>query len=274
MGKFERALQDERLMNFLGIDDEDKKELLKMHKEQKEKNILKNDRSLKINDRLDRIYIDKDVILPILKKFNDNKNPYSFRDCLTSGYVFLDLHDLFEIELPDENEVLRLIQEHDEPEMLENISNSRNRIYKDFSQVIIYYELKGNIISKLKFYNQNTKEIIAEQKDELEVTKVFTSQAPYKVDCKIELEETDDGYSVSICDVPEIIDTVMYISAAILLVSFTTIVNGSVGDYRITKDNLNEIIPKNNNENIHLNRELKQIIKKYNSPIYYVRELK
>ena len=36
MGKFERALQDERLMNFLGIDDEDKKELLKMHKEQNE----------------------------------------------------------------------------------------------------------------------------------------------------------------------------------------------------------------------------------------------
>lgn len=276
MAKFEKFLEDKRIMNLFDIDDEEKKQLLQMHKELKENNRLRQENTLKINYRLPMIYLDSKLTIPLIKKFNENKNKLVTNKQKLSGYAQFEIAELINVILPDEEDVISAIQEHEEPDMLKNIIARKDSIYNDWGSVIVHFELEEGNINKLEFYSKNTNERLAEKKEVMKITEILQYQTPEVIDWKINLDASSDiGYSLEIDDLEESVSGLLYICNVLLVMTLSELLQGfdenDKNKYRITRENINELIPKNCNENIHLNREIKQSIKKYNREVYLVK---
>lgn len=270
MGKFERALNNDKLLKLFDIDDEEKEELLQMHRERKEFNINKQKDILKIKYDFPIIYLDRKMVTSIVKKFNKNKESITTTIPKIAGYLKFNSEDFINIKYPDEQEVIQLIQEHDEPDMLKNIMNSKDLIYRDWRDMTVYFEIEDGMFNKVEYYSATTGNRMAEKKSPTSISEVLRYIVPDKIDWEISLDADDEiGYSIGIEEARESASMIIYLCDVLVAMSISEILNNK-GKYGVSRENINEMIPKNSNENIHLHREIKQTLKKYDTEIYYI----
>lgn len=276
MTNFERNIKDKKLLKMFGIDKEEVEKLKEMYEQDKASKKETQDLWLRIDKKLPKIYIPAEKAVDIIKSINKNSNEWepktdNFR--YREGYIIVDLSPFINIKLPEEDDVLYMINKAGS-EVLDEINHKKNIILRDWSNITLHFVIEeefsnlychsssGERISALQY--RFKRDISKKNRDE------NISVSPEEVNWEIELDysDKDKSYAIGIKDAEDK-GTEMMMILAVLFAEISEMVLDD--KYLVTRENLNEVIPKNSNENIHLNREIKQSLKKDTTPIYYIK---
>lgn len=290
MGSFEKLLKNPAVSKMFDLNKEDIDKLMDMHQEMKLNRKQMNENRLKINDKLPRIHLHKCWIQKMIGYFDqkivDEDKRIQFTDTMIKeGYVTIPIGEIMNIEYPDDEDVLYAVQTHQNTDILKNIKEKAEIILKEWEKIIVYFKLHESLkrFDYVSFYRTDGIRI-AETKHEItdavdrEVAQGqidFTVHAPMQVDWEIEFEDVKEleGYSLGIKDADECTARMLY-SANVVICILLILLAGEEGiKYKVTKENLNTLVKKKDNETIDLNREFKTILKKNpNADLYYIGE--
>lgn len=284
MGSFEKLLKDPAITKMFDLDKEDIDKLKDMHKEMKLNRKEMNERRLKINDSLPKIYLHKCWVQKMIGYFDqkiiDEGKKVTFTDdMIKEGYVIVPIGEIMNVTFPDQEEIMYAIQTHQNTDILKNIREKGETIQKQWEKIIVYYKLRDELdrFEYLAFYRMDGLRIAETnyENDSAEANDQANMEihAPIEVDWEIEFEDIEDleGYSIGIKDGEESVARMMYSSNVIVYVILRLLAGEGENLYKVTKENLNILVKKKDNETIDLNREFKTTLKKNaNAKLYYI----
>lgn len=236
---------------------------------------IKNEVRLKTNNKLPRIYLNKNICSQLLEEFTNTKrfNKIPLDNVPNEGYVLFSIQDFIEVIMPETNdELLYVIQHHTGTGILDKFNNVRNRIVNRWNNVLIHYVIKDGVFSNIEIYD-NDLDLCSNLEDHYyDALKQEASSVTDKVTYKMMFENIEDercSYGVEDDQSKENFDKIVSICIAIFH-SAMKLLGKSGNEYIVTKENINAKIKKDSNYKIDLNREIKQRIKKDNILAYYI----
>lgn len=286
MGSFEKLLKDPAITRMFDLDEEDIDKLKVMHKEMKLNRKEMNAHRLKIDESLPKIHLHRCWVQKMIgyfdqKIYDEDKKVTYTTDMIREGYMVIPIGEIMNITFPDQEEVMYAMQTHQNTDILEKIKEKEETIRKQWEKIIIYYRVREDLerFDYLAFYRMDGIRI-AETNFEKDTSVVddqadLAMPAPLEVEWEIEFEDIEEleGYSLGVVDGDECTARMLY-SANVIVYVILKLLAGEGGNiYKVTKENLNTLVKKKDNETIDLNREFKTALKKNaNAKLYYIGE--
>lgn len=269
------------LFKKVGFEQKDIDDLKELYINKKKMEFAKKENSLKMDYNLPIIYIDKDIFKSILDKF-DNTKEYDEKVVQNAkhkkGYIIFNMKDLVTVNLPQTNEDLIYAVQHENGlDALEGMKRMKEEVANQYERAIIYFDFTSDkcdyttylyrrgIDCRISANAVDYKNVITDLiKDEAE------DKLMYNINFKLLKDDHGeiDGCGVEIEE--DLVDANTVIFSGICAKILYLISQYSLDDYQLTKENLNTKVKKDNNYKIDLNREIKQILKKNNTSIYYI----
>lgn len=267
----------EELQNIL--DNVDIKEIRQkfndMCEELRQSNINREQKKLKMNKSLPYIYISKEMVKKALHLCNSNKEIY-FKGVKSSifkeGYIEINIEDLIKVTMENEDEMYYIIQNYTGPKLGQGVRNKSNSLLRDYGLFILHFVITEGRLDKIAIYDRTGVKLsegsLKKTIDESSLEKDCPEEVEFKL--KVENNEKLEACSLEVVDEVESLYQCILITMMVLSVS-VKLIEDNKDNYFINRDNLNKLIPKNSNENIQMNREIKMKLKKDNTPIYYIK---
>ncbi|WP_304393110.1 hypothetical protein [uncultured Clostridium sp.] len=267
------------MLRELGIDPshlDDLKEIaderIQMRKDKAEREVLKYDKGTA------RIHINKNMTDYFIECFNrvEAYNKDLFKKCkIKKGYITLDISDILKVNMPEiTDELMYVVQHHTGNELLERFNSIKENIYRRWGSITIYYEIDKGTVRKLDVYVGTGEKFSELYSTYNKAVKNMLENRPLgNIEFNMMFENSEEEGNCTFGIEPKVMKECTYLivgTCTALLYVIMSYMIGTEEDYQVTRENLNEKIKKKDNYRIDLNREVKQLLKKEDTPIYYI----